>query len=161
MKSFSIIFIMTVSFFVGYLYKNRINNELNFLIYMKNFAEYLKSNINLFKNNIVQIIDEFLLINHTKNAKFNQIFEKNTEIYQFSKKNIEKMISNNQISFLVFNFLNTLGTNDYEFEGEKINDFINTLNTYIVSFTQMKKEKGELFFKLSLSVGAIISILVW
>lgn len=161
MKLILIFMLMLISFFVGYLYKNKIQNELNFLFFIKNFSEYLKSSINLFKNNIVEIIDEFKILENQKNAKYNKIFIKNTQIYEFSLKNIENLISDTQISFTIFNFLNSLGTNEYDYEGEKINSFILYISTKILDYEKMVKEKGELFFKVALSVGAVISILVW
>ena len=161
MKIIFVVFIMLLSFIIGYLYRNKIQNELNFLLYLKKFSDYLKSGINLFKNNIVEIIDEFIILENQKNAKFNKIFLKNMQIYNFCLENIENFIYDKQISFTIYNFLKTLGTNEYEYEGEKINSFILFIGSKILEYEKKLKEKGELFFKVALSIGAVISILVW
>ena len=161
MKIFLVFFIMLISFFIGFSYKNKIQNELNFLLYLKNFSNYLKSSINLFKNNIVEIIDEFIILENQKNANFNKIFAKNIEIYEFYLENIEKYISDKQISFTIYNFLKSLGTNEYDYEGKKINSFIIYIDSKILEYEKNVKENGDLFFKIALSIGAVISILVW
>lgn len=161
MKILLILIIMIISFLVGYSYKKRIQNELDFLKYMKNFAEYLKSNINLFKNDVVEIIDEFKISCNSKILKFNQIFIKNEYIYHFSLENIENYLSEKETSFIIFNFLKSIGTNEYEFEGERINSFIFYIDSKISDYVKKVKEEGDLFFKIALSIGAIISILVW
>ena len=90
MKLVLVLIIMSVSFFIGQVYKKKLKSEYDFLIYLKNFSEFLKSNINLFKNNLVEIIDSYILLDENKNAKFMQIFQKKGEIYEISQENIEK-----------------------------------------------------------------------
>ena len=161
MKLVLVLIIMSVSFFIGQVYKKKLKSEYDFLIYLKNFSEFLKSNINLFKNNLVEIIDSYILLDENKNAKFMQIFQKKGEIYEISQENIEKLISDKQISFVIYSFLVSLGSNEYIFETEKISTFINFLDGKVLEYANNLKTKTDLFLKVALYVGAVISILVW
>lgn len=161
MKITVVLIIITISFYVGYSYKQKQQVKYELLLYIKNYATFLKSNINLFKVNLVQIIEDYISLQNEKNAKFNSIFVKNSEIYCISRENIEKFGLNNQDNLIIFNFLNSIGKNSYEFEDDKINDCIAYLDKKIEEYSSYVKTKGELTLKIALAIGCVISIIIW
>ena len=161
MKILLVILIMLLFFIFGYMYKQTIKSQYDFMVYLKNYSNFLSSNISLFKNNFVKITDDFLNLNSQKNAKFNKIFVKNGEIYSISQKNIDFFLKNEQDRQVVFSFLSTVGNNDYEYENNKINSFIIYLNEREKVYLDNIKLKGELTLKILISIGLVVSILVW
>ena len=161
MKILLVILIMLLFFIFGYMYKQNIKSQYDFMVYLKNYSNFLSSNISLFKNNFVKITDDFLNLNSQKNAKFNKIFVKNGEIYSISQKNIDFFLKNEQDRQVVFSFLSTVGNNDYEYENNKINSFIIYLNEREKVYMDNIKLKGELTLKILISIGLVVSILVW
>lgn len=161
MKILLVILIMLLFFIFGYMYKQEIKSQYDFIVYLKNYSNFLSSNISLFKNNFVKITDDFLNLNSQKNAKFNKIFAKNGEIYSISQKNIDFFLKIEQDRQVVFSFLSTVGNNDYEYENNKINSFIIYLNEREKVYLDNIKLKGELTLKILISIGLVVSILVW
>ena len=158
MKITLVLSIMICSFLIGYNYKNDIKKELELYKYLKLFIDNLKANINLFKSNIIEIIDNFL---KNKNADFNKIFEKKQQIYEISSIQLKKILKNEQECLFITNYFSSLGANEYNFEINKTEGFEKYLESKIVEYENTLKNKGELFFKIALSVGAVIAILIW
>lgn len=158
MKVIFVTSIMVCSFLIGYSYKYKLKEKLNLYFYLRDFFKNIKSNINLFKCNIIEIIDNYIL---NKNAKYNEIFIKNEQIYKISSKNLKKYLMNEQEILILEKFFNDIGSNDYEYELKKFNDFEKYLDDKIIESEKIVKNKGELFFKIALSVGAVFAILIW
>ena len=161
MKILLVILIMLLFFIFGYMYKQEVKSQYDFMVYLKNYSNFLSSNISLFKNNLVKITDDFLNLNSQKNAKFNKIFVKIGEIYSISQKNVDFFLKNEQDRQVVLSFLSTVGNNDYEYEKNKINSFIIYLNEREKVYLDNIKLKGELTLKILISIGLVVSILVW
>lgn len=161
MKILLVILIMLLFFIFGYMYKQEVKSQYDFMVYLKNYSNFLSSNISLFKNNLVKITDDFLNLNSQKNAKFNKIFVKIGEIYSISQKNVDFFLKNEQDRQVVLSFLSTVGNNDYEYENNKINSFIIYLNEREKVYLDNIKLKGELTLKILISIGLVVSILVW
>ena len=160
MKIVSVILILSSGFFVGYNYKHNMIKQTDFFIELKNFVGYFKSNLNLFKTNVIEIFDNYI-IKKKKSANISNYFIKNAEIYQINEEKLNKIIKNKQECFIICNFFKTIGTNEYEFEIQKIISFEKYLDEKISEYSLYAKNKGELFFKIALSVSAVIAILIW
>ena len=161
MKIFLPLFIIIIFGFIGYAYKSKLNNEYQFLKYINSFYEYYVANLALFKNNIVEIIDKYIIMQNNKNAKYNKIFIKNNNLYNFDKEFLQNNISNKLVSDYLFSYLKNIGTNEYEYEKEKNNEFKIYLNSKIYECDTKIKTDGNLYFKLLLSIGAVVAILLW
>ena len=154
-------FIMIFFGMIGYRFKLKQRREIEFYNYLNEFTMFCKSNISLFKNNMVNIIDSYIITQENKNANYNKLFVKNGSIYQISRNIIDKYIANEKDAEIVFSFLNGLGGNDYEFEQKRIDDFRNCV--------LIKKEKefdnllknADLKFKVVLAIGAVVCIVIW
>lgn len=145
----------------GYFYKYKLKVENAFLEFLKEFNDFLISNISLFKNNVTSIIDNFIIMQKNKNAKFCEIFEKNNNIYTFNEKIVSKYVKNAADMEFIKVFLNKLGSNDYEFEKQKIEKFGLFLEGKIKAKKEEIKVKADLNFKLLLAIGAVICIIIW
>lgn len=161
MKILFIILIIIIFGIVGIAYKRKLELEYQFLKYVNDFNNYFSSNIILFKNNIVNIIDSYIIMQKNKNAKFSNLFLKNGYIYQFDEKILKYYIFSNDTKEVIKLYLNNLGKNEYYFEKEKINEFNVFIKQKIEQSYDNFKGKGDLYFKLLLAIGAVIGILLW
>lgn len=175
MKIALVILIMLASYLIGQSIKDRVKNEYDFIVYLKNFTIFLKSNFSMFKVDIVQIIDDFILLQDNdinggnsiykascnSYKEFNKIFCKENGVYKIIKSEIEKNNNINEDSFVIFNYLESLGSNSYEFEENKINSFLIFLETKQKEYFDNIKTKGVLSQKVIISIGLIVSILIW
>lgn len=161
MKILLILSILTMFFLIGYFYKQKVKNNYQFLVYLKNYVLFLKSNISLYKVNMVKITDDFLKLQNEKNAKYNKIFVKNGEIYSVLPENVEYFVQNKEDSLIINSFFEKLGKNDYEYENHKIDKFLIYLDERQKIYFSDIKIKGDLTLKILIAVGLVISILVW
>ncbi len=161
MKLAFIILIVICFGIVGFMYKKSLERQWLFLKYIKKFHDFYSSNITLFKNNIVEIIDNYIIMHKNKNANFSKIFLKNNNLYQFDNKFLQIYTRNNDVCLIIENYLKSLGKNEYYFEKEKIYEFSSFINNKIDESYLNLKNKGDLYFKLMLAIGAVIGIILW
>lgn len=146
---------------IGYYYKQKYVVRFELICYIKEFLSYYNSNLCLFKINAIDIIDSFKSKCSNKYLKFNKVFYKNNNIYHINSSELERFIRDENLTNILNNFLINIGKNEYEFEREK--------NTKIDEFLELKlrsaesdiKQKGMLYFKIALSIGAVLAILIW
>ena len=161
MKIALVILIMMLSFLFGNSVADKYKNQYQFSVYLKNFATYFKSNLIMFKTDVVKIIDDYLMVEKNQQVKFNDIFIKENYIYKINETAINNYIIEKEDAFTIYTFLSFLGKNHYEFEDEKVNSFLNFLEIKQKDYLKNIKEKGVLSQKIILSIGLIISILIW
>ena len=161
MKIILILSIVIIFGLIGYMYKTKLNNEYLFLKYIYGFHEYYVSNISLFKNNIIEIIDKYIIMQNIKNAKYNKLFLKNNNIYKFDKDFMQNYISNKTTLEMIYNYFCIIGTCEYEYEKEKNYEFKKLISRAIDSAENKIKTDGNLYFKLLLALGAVLAILLW
>lgn len=121
----------------------------------------MQNNISLFKNNLIQVIDSFLVSEKDKNAKFCEMFKKNGEVYDFDSNLISKFAGGNADGDIICGFLKNAGANEYDYEKSKISNFVSFLDEKINLKQEELKTKGDLALKLCLSIGAVICIIIW
>lgn len=161
MKILFVIIIIVIFGIIGILYKRKLEDEYRFLKYIQDFNNYFSSNVFLFKNNIVEIIDNYIIMQKNKNANFCNLFLKNGNIYEFNEKILKLYILSDDAREVIKLYLENLGKNEYSFEKEKLNEFNVILKQKIEESYNNLKSKGDLYFKLLLAVGAVIGILLW
>lgn len=161
MKILLCIIIFSVCGGAGYFYKRGLKNNQLFLEYLLEFENFCDSNMTLFKNNVVEIIEKFLETKKEKFAKFNLVFIKKDGVFSFDKQVLQKQLKDENSVTMAERFLKDLGTNEYEFEKEKNKNFENFLKAEIEKAKKICDEKGSLYFKLSLALGAVLCIIVW
>ena len=146
---------------IGFFYKQKFKEELFMYCYIKKFNKYYQSNITLFKNNIVEIINKYIIMQNNKNANYNKIFIKNNNIFSINKEFLDKYILNKLDSDLIINYFNNLGKYEYNYEIKKLEEFDEFLNLKIKNIEDDIKNKGDLYFKILLAIGAVVAILIW
>ncbi len=145
---------------LGYSYKLKLNKSFEFLKFIQGFENYYAANVNLFRNDIQEIINNYIIKHKNKNAEFCNIFQKNGNIYQINKELLNKYVIENDVD-IIYNYLSTIGTNDYDYEKEKNNNFKQYIDIAVSKADEVLKQKGNLYFKLSLAFGAILAIVIW
>ena len=160
MKILIVVCLMAVFGGIGYFYKLKLKKEYLFVCYLLDFVKFYNSNMTLFKNDVVAIIDRFLM-NSNKTLKFSKVFVKKNNIYNFDSKVIEKFLINKSNVQIIIQYLSNIGKNEYEFEKEKNTNFEKFLNDAKNVSKLNFENKGSLYFKLSLAVGAVLCIIVW
>ena len=161
MKLIIIILVIVIFGLIGNLIKQRYENECWFLRYIEDFVNYYYSNIALFKNNTVEIINNYIIMQENKNANYNNLFLKNGNLYSINDKILSKYILFSEDVLIIKQFLTAVGNNEYEYEIEKIKVFLNFLKRKKEESSLNFKNKGVLYFKIMLSIGAILAILIW
>ena len=160
MKIVSVIFIMTAGFFIGLFFKTKKQNEFKFLIFLENFALFFRSEMILFKNDFVSIVDEFILKNNNLES-FCKIFSKKSEGYIILEDVVKQFSENETEGGTVFRFLSSIGRGDYGSEQKNINSFLDYILARKRIYIESENKKGELFLKLSMAISGVIAILVW
>lgn len=161
MKLIIIILVIVIFGLIGNLIKQRYENECWFLRYIEDFVNYYYSNIALFKNNTVEIINNYIIMQENKNANYNNLFLKNGNLYSINDKILSKYILFSGDVLIIKQFLAAVGNNEYEYEIEKIKVFLNFLKRKKEESSLNFKNKGVLYFKIVLSIGAVLAILIW
>lgn len=161
MKIIITILIIICSWIVGYSYKQRFIKEEKLLLLIKEYLGFLKTNIVLFKNNIIDINNQYIIMHKNKNANNYKIYLKNSGYKTFDIEKIKITITKKDAQSIIVNYLETLGQCEYELEKERLDLFLNFINDELKNNKNNQKEKGDLYYKISLSIGIVLSILVW
>lgn len=161
MKYLLLILILLICSLIGYQEKNKYKKQKEFLVYLNNFIEYLYLNIVFYKNNVSEIINNYLIQQNNKNANFTKIFQKKHNINSFNIEILDKYIYNKDMCLTIREFINNLGKSDLIHEQEKINEFKNYLKRCIDEVNLEIKNKGDLYFKVWLGIGLVIDIVLW
>lgn len=161
MKIIIIVCVLLVSGLLGYMIKLRYKEQTEFLQFIKNFIDYTLLNIGIYKNNLNDIINNYIIQQNNKSAKYIKIFQKSNNLYYFDLKNINEYVADNCFALELKSFFNNLGKFDKDNEIEKIKNMLLLLNGKIQNSEIQEKEKGDLYFKLALAVGIVISVIIW
>lgn len=145
---------------VGYIYKQKLQKEYNFLCFVCNFANFYNANMTLFKNSVVEVIEKFESQNNTKPSGFN-IFIKQNGVYVPDSAKVSKLISDKSAAAMVCEYLSNIGKNEYEFEREKNLQFERYVSDCKEKSKSKLETKGSLYFKLALLFGAMLGIIIW
>ena len=161
MRFFCLIAIFFISALIGYLIKKKYVRQFDILNELNNFIDYLYPNVSIYKNNLQEIINCYLIQQNNKNAKSGKMFLKNNTLYCFDIKKIKYEICDTNTINGIELFLNNIGKMDLVNECNKIKEFKTVLNEYIVNAKKELNEKGDLYFKISISIGLILSVVLW
>lgn len=146
---------------VGYLYKSKLEHEYKFLKFISDFVSYYYSNIVLVKNNTVEIINNYIITHENKNANYCKMFSKNKYMYEINPKILNYYISQGDNVSVIENYFFQIGKSEYDYEKEKSKNFLGFLKDKIEESYSNFKNKGNLYFKILISIGAILAILIW
>ena len=156
MKIFICLIIFLLAIVFACKYKNHYDYKLVIVQEILAYIEFYDNNISLFKENLIEINNRYIIMQKNKNAK-QYYFIENYLIKH--NKNIE--IFNENDNRIVNDYLSGIGKNEYEFEKEKNKNILNFLNKLQEKIKEEVKTKGELGAKIIVAIGAVLAILVW
>lgn len=156
MKIFICLIIFLLAIVFACKYKNHYDYKLAIVQEILAYIEFYDNNISLFKENLIEINNRYIITQKNKNAK-QYCFIENYVIKH--NKNIE--IFNENDNRIINDYLSGIGKNEYEFEKEKNKSILNFLNKLQEKTKEEVKTKGELGAKIIVAIGAVLAILVW
>lgn len=156
MKIFICLIIFLIAIVFACKYKNHYDYKLAIVQEILAYIEFYDNNISLFKENLIEINNRYIIMQKNKNAK-QYCFIENYVIKH--NKNIE--IFNENDNRIINDYLSGIGKNEYEFEKEKNKSILNFLNKLQEKTKEEVKTKGELGAKIIVAIGAVLAILVW
>ena len=145
----------------GYLYKQRYILRLKFANYLLSFVEYYDSNLSLFKTNMIEIINVFIIMQKNKSEKYIKLFQKNGQVFEINEEILKNNLNNESVLYHTKSYLNSIGKNEYDYEKEKNKNFKEYIKQQIAIFEDEIEKKGSLGFKIMLAIGAVVAILIW
>ncbi len=146
---------------IGFEIKKRYIEQKNTLIFLKSFIEYLKINISLYKSNIQEIINNYIIMQNNKNAKYTNLFLKNNNLNAINIKNIKSNIYNKDLKIILETYFLNLGKENIDGEMKKSESILKVLDDMILKTNEEIKLKGDLYFKILLSIGLVLVIILW
>lgn len=161
MKYIVLVFIVAIFGILGYQKKRFYLNQKKTLQSLIDYVIYYDANLSVLKNNLTQINDDYLITHNNKNANIYNILLKNNNIYQFNLKIIKNTLFNLNQSSVIINYLQHIGMSEYENEKNKNKEILEVLNNALVKCGENIINRGELYFKIMLAIGAIFAILIW
>lgn len=159
MKILIVVLVMFGSGFVGYIVKSKYLSQLNLIKDMLDFLSLYKSNLSFYHENLHEIILKYNINQKNKNAK-NTLFQLNNGIF-VPNYSIFSKIYNSDIANLSKDYFFSLGSVDLLNENEKLDKFQKVLEVAYENTKVDLKQKGELWFKICLAIGAVIAIIIW
>lgn len=161
MRIYILVLIVIIFGLLGFEIKRKYVEQKQMLLFLKTFIEYLKLNITLYKSDISEIINNYIIMQNNKNAKYVNLFLKNNNLTQINIKNIKNNILCKDLKFIVESYFFNLGKENIDGENKKAELVINILNEKINKSNEEIKLKGDLSFKIILSLGIVLVIILW
>lgn len=161
MKTIIILLVVFMFCYIGYFIKIKYKKQKLYLETIKEFIDYYKTNMFVFRNNIVEIIKSFKIIQKNKNAIGENIFKNSEKIYIFDKEFAENYVFDKELINYINNYLSNIGTQNFELENEKLDLFLKYINETILKTNKEIKMKGDLYFKVFIAIGLFAAIIIW
>lgn len=161
MKFFVLITIFILICLIGYFFKEKYKKQKLFLEMLDNFLMFYKSKIVVSKNNIIDIINEYKIMQNNKNANLQNIFQNNNNLYKFNENFAKRYIFDENLIKLITAYFENIGSGNQEFELEKVNGVLEIIKEQLEKTTKEIQTKGEVGFKLFIAIGLVVLILLW
>ncbi len=158
-----VVFVVIIILFglIGFEIKRKYIEQKNLLFFLRSFIDYLNINILLYKNDISEIINNYLIRQNNKNAKYNHLFQKNNILTQFNEKLIHDYIFDYDMKLSLIGYFNNLGNSDIENECAKAKSILVQIDNVIEKTNEDIKQRGDLWFKIWLALGVVVVIVLW
>jgi len=161
MKYILIIVLVVLFGYFGYSKKQKIIIQYKFINFLKDYISFYDSNISVFKNDLIKINQDYIIMQNNKSAIKEFIIIKNANKYEFDIDYLENTLLYSSEKMLLKKYFQTIGKSEYNDEKLKNKEIIIILNELSKKIEIDIKQKGDLGFKLMLAIGAVISIILW
>lgn len=146
---------------IGFQVKNKYVKQKEFLIFLESFLNYLYINISIYKNNLDEIINNYLIQQNIKNAKYIKFILKNDNLKRFDEKLLNDYIYNEELKNQINIYFNGLGKGTIQSECENSKYILACVKSNIEKTNEDIKQKGDLYFKIWLAIGVVVDIILW
>lgn len=147
--------------YIGFEIKRKFIKQKDFLLFIESFLNYLYLNISIYKNNLDEIINNYLIQQNNKNAKYVDFLLKNNNLKRFDEKFYETLIYKEEIKYQLNAYFFKLGKGSVESECENAKGMISFIKNEIAKTNDDIKQKGDLYFKIWLAIGVVVDIILW
>lgn len=161
MKIFLLSLVLLMFGYIGFEIKRKFIKQKDFLLFIESFLNYLYLNISIYKNNLDEIINNYLIQQNNKNAKFVSFLLKNNNLKRFDEKFHETLIYKEEIKYQLNAYFSNLGKSSVESECENTKGMISFVKNEIAKTNDDIKQKGDLYFKIWLAIGVVVDIILW
>lgn len=161
MKFFVLITIFILICLVGYFFKEKYKRQKLLLEKIDEFLIFYKSKIVVSKSNVIDVINEYKIMQNNKNANLQNIFENNDNLYKFNEIFAKRYIFDENLIKLITAYFENIGSGNQEFELEKVNGILEIIKEQLEKTTKEIQTKGEVGFKLFIAIGLVVLILLW
>lgn len=161
MKKIIYILIIFFSGVIGFEIKRKYVEQRNLLVFLKSLFEYMLLNISFYRNNTHEIINNYLIMQKNKNAKYAKLFKKNDNFIVFNKEYFKNYNYKKELNEPIISYFNNLGIANIDLECANLKKMISYTDDNILKLNEEIKVKGDLYFKISLALGIVLVIMLW
>ena len=161
MKYFILILIVGIFGAFGNHYKKVFIIRKRLIEDIINYIDFYDANISVFKNDLLEINNKYIIVQNNKTANKCNILIKNNNFYTYNYEFFKKYLSTNIGFSVVDNYFRQIGKSEYIDEKNKNSELKRTLLNQLKKCENEIKTKGDLVLKILLAIGAVIAIILW
>ncbi len=159
MKIFLVLLTMLIFGTIAYKYKNKFKLKLNTILIIIDYINYYETNINFFRESLFNINSNYIIMQENKNAK-NNIFKLKSNTLLINYDYLIRLFKSDEIS-IINKYFEEMGNREYNEEKIKNDNILKFLTSLKEKTKDDLKTNGEMWFKIILMIGVIVSIIIW
>lgn len=161
MKYLLMVFVVICFGCIGYAIKKKIINQKILVDEIKSYLIFYQNNLLVFQTNLCDINNRYIIMQNNKSANKYNFILKNSNLYQYNTEFIKNQLNNIIESEIIVSYFNSIGKYDYDTEKNKTSEIIKVVGSISDKLSKEIDTKGGLWFKILLSLGIVIAILIW
>lgn len=161
MKYLLMIFIILIFGSIGYAIKKKIINQKRLIDEIKNYLVFYQNNLLVFQTDLCEINNRYIIMQNNKSANNYKFILKNNNLYEYNMNFIKTQLNNIVENEIIISYFDTIGKYNYDIEKQKVSEVIKVLNKISDNLAKEIEMKGGLWFKILLSIGLVVAILIW
>lgn len=146
---------------IGFHKKQKIKNKNKLIQLMIDYVNFYDANLSVFKNDLFEINNTFIITQKNKSANTSDLIIKNDNLFKINNELLQRYFRKDNELAVLLGYFQTIGKSEYNEEKTKNIEIKNVFDKMLKRTTEEIKTKGEMTVKLLLSVGAVIAILLW
>lgn len=150
---------------IGINIKSKIYKKYQLFAEINAFLHYISIKIAFFKENYVDCLRSFACSQQLKNAPIFKSVSKLIEDGNFTRKNFNLLLTQFGLDDVelnqLFNIFSNIGTTDVDSQKQILQGNIRQLEYNLSVLEMQKKSKADVWGKLGICIGLVISILIY